>query len=281
MAVRFTIQPTRLVSSSPASVPLISGLRAFWGSLRYEFWMQARRYSLWIVFALLAAFVLRNFDSLLSDPFITSARQASFRWATLVAEFFPLGAGLLMADRFTRDRATHMAELLDVTAATPLGRLLGKYLGATLATLVPIFLVYLVGVVLIAAHWADLSVFLPALGAFAATTVVGVLFVSAFSIACTTVMWPLLYQFLFVGYWFWGNLLNPKVGIPTLNGTILTPDGHFVLAGFFSPPPGVVLGYGQASSPLIALESLGALLSCAAPAVLAAWVWLRWQAAHQ
>ncbi|HEY0753649.1 MAG TPA: hypothetical protein VGD98_06780 [Ktedonobacteraceae bacterium] len=46
------------------------------------------------------------------------------------------------------------------------------------------------------------------------------------------------YQFLFVGYWFWGNLL-PGIGLPTLSDTILTPIGAithwgYICSGFFN-----------------------------------------------
>ena len=33
----------------------------------------------------------------------------------------------------------------------------------------------------------------------------GLLFVAAFSVSCPVILWVPLYQFLFVGYWFWGR----------------------------------------------------------------------------
>ncbi|HUY79560.1 MAG TPA: hypothetical protein VMV29_22510 [Ktedonobacterales bacterium] len=260
--------------------PRLASLSALGGAIRYEFWMQARRYALWIGFALLCLLFLRNIHGLLytTAPYITSARDSLLLWASFLNEFFPLGAGLLLADRFTRDRKTRVDELLDTTPATLAARLLGKYVGAVLATLLPIFLIYALGVVLIMVRWGDVSVIPTALGAFAATTVVSVLFVGAFAIACTTVMWPILFQFLFVGYWFWGNFLNPREGIPTLNGTPLTSDARLIIAGFF-PDPGAL--FDQSVTVGQAFGSLGALLGCAAIALLAAWVWLRWQAAHR
>ena len=52
-------------------------------------------------------------------------------------------------------------------------------------------------------------------------------FITAFSLVCPLVIPVRVYQVLFTGYWFWGNLLSPKV-IPTLNGTYLTPNGMFM-----------------------------------------------------
>ncbi len=263
--------------SSLRLAPAASSLRTFGITARYEFWMQLRRYALWIIFALLGLFTLRTFNSLLSDPNLTSAKMTISVWSSFIAEFSPLGAGLLLADRFPRDRATHMDELLSVTPAPLATRLLGKYVGATLATLLPILLVYLAGALVIMLHWHDVSVLPLALVEFVATTGVAVCFVGAFSIACTTVIWPLLYQFLFIGYWFWGNFLNPKLGIPTLNCTLLTSDTRLIEDGLFTLPP----GYGLPTSPLVGWESLGALLGCAALALIATWGLLRWQTTHR
>jgi ABC-2 type transport system permease protein len=96
------------------------------------------------------------------------------------------------------------------------------------------------------------------------------------------VMWPVLYQFLFVGYWFWGNLLSPQKGIPTLNGTLLTPRGDFILAGLF---PQTVQAEGQYHALTATLAqgigSLAALLGCAVVVQLVAWRGLVWREAHR
>jgi len=271
-------QPHRRIDATQRTSALAT-LPVLGGAIRYEFWMQARRYALWIGFALLCLLFLRPIHGLLytTSSYITSARDSVLLWASFLKDFFPLGAGLLLADRFTRDRTTRVDELLDTTPSATLARLVGKYLGAVLATLTPIFLIYALGVALIIVRWGDFSVIPLALGAFAATMVVAVLFVGAFAIACTTVMWPILFQFLFVGYWFWGNFLNPRDGIPTLNDTLLTSDGRYILTGFF--PDMAVFGqsvsFGQASA------SLALLLASAALALVVAWLWLRWRAAHR
>ncbi len=250
------------------------------GAFRYEFRMQVRRLSVWIGMLLLCVFVFRHFDYFhlgRGNPTITSARMGIVSWASNIALFFPIGAGLLLADRFTRDGKTRVDELLDTMPGGLLARLAGKYLGSALATLVPILLIYLVGVVLIVAHWADFGAIPLAFAVFALTTGIAVLFVGAFSLACTTVLWPVLFQFLFVGYWFWGNFLNPNLGIPTLNGTLLTPSGRFIISGFF---PGLK-PHAQSGAQLQAVESLVLLLACAVIAQMAAWGWLRWRNSHR
>lgn len=255
-------------------------LAVFGGVLRYEFLMQIRRISLWIGMLLLCALVFRHFDYFYlgtGNAAVTNARASIVSWASVVALFFPIGAGLLLADRFTRDGKTRVDELLNTVPGPLFARLAGKYVGSAVATLVPILLIYLVGCALIVAHWNDVSAIPLACVTFALTTGVAVLFIGAFSIACTTILWPVLYQFLFVGYWFWGNFLNPKLGIPTLNGTLLTPSGRFIIGGFF---PGLI-PYEDNGTRLQGIESLALLLGCAVVAQLAAWLWLRWRNSHR
>src|SRR5215471_15101555 len=85
--------------------------------LRYEFLMQLRRRSLWIGFALLSLFAYRNFGLFyFGNRSIASAPAALTSWAAFLALFYPIGAGLLLADRLPRDRRLHVDELL---AAAP------------------------------------------------------------------------------------------------------------------------------------------------------------------
>jgi ABC-type transport system involved in multi-copper enzyme maturation permease subunit len=250
----------------------------FAGALRYEFAMQVRRKALWIGMLLLSLFVFRNLPNFyfaVSD--VSVAHNSVILWTSFVANFFPVGAGLLIADRYTRDLRLRVDETLHTTPATRVGWLAGKYLGVVLATLLPIFLIQMLGAALIAVHGHDATAVAVGVGAFMATLLVSVLFVGAFSLACTTVLPPVLYQFLFVCYWFWGNFLNPRDGIPTLNGTPLTSDGRYILQGFF---PVSSTGFRFGVPPGQALESLALLLGCAALALLAMWLWMRWQEDH-
>ena len=103
-----------------------------------------------------------------------------------------------------------------------------------------------------------------------------ILFIGAFSIACTSFLWVPLYQFLFVGYWFWGNLL-PNFGIPTLSETILTPVGGYMCTGFFNPEgrEGVCSPGIQGATPLQGVESTLLLLSMAVLVLLALSIFLK------
>jgi ABC-2 type transport system permease protein len=260
----------------------MSQVAAIRGVLRYEFLMQARRPALWIGTLLLSAFLFKNFNGFYLSRNLPTVYQSLGNWASFVARFFPIAAGLLLADRYTRDRGTRTDELL-TTSPTSIGtRLFGKYVGSSLATALPVLLVYLVGTVAILAYWRDPGALLEALGIFCVVNLVGILFVGAFSVACTTVLWMPLYMFLFVGYWFWGNLLNPHKGIPTLNGTLLTPGGDFILAGLF-PDTVLRLGTFQGFTATVSqgVESLALLLGCALLALIAAWGWLGWQQRHR
>jgi ABC-2 type transport system permease protein len=105
----------------------------------------------------------------------------------------------------------------------------------------------------------------------------GTLFVAAFSIACPAIMWVPLYQFLYIGYWFWGNLLPPGRGIPTLSNTILTPLGDNMLAGFYGES-GLLIKHATA---LQGVESILLLLGLAAFALFVLWRYLLWQQAQQ
>lgn len=259
-------------------------LAALLGAARYEFLMQIRRIALWVGMLFLYPFCFNHFNVFFLDAStIPSARLSLGQWAQFIALFFPLAAGLLLADRFTRDRKTHVDEVLTTTQSALGARLAGKYIGSSLATLVPIFVAYAVGAALIISYWKDVGDIPLALGMFLAGLVPAVLFVGAFSIACTTVLWPVLFQFLFVGYWFWGNFLNPKLGIPTLNGTLLTPSGKHAITGLFLQGISThINGYTlHVSTFQQGVESLLLLLGCALGVQLAALGWLRYQQAHR
>lgn len=261
---------------------MMRSLAALRGTFQYELLMQVRRPSLWITFLLVSVFVLRTFDGLYLSDQIPTGATALGSWSGFLALFYPLAGGLLLADRFPRDQKYHVTELL-VTTPSGLGaRLWGKYAGATVATLIPVLALYLGGALLIMQYHHDFAALPLALALFVANMGTAVLFVGAFSIACTTVIWPTLYQFLFVGYWFWGNFLNPKLGIPTLNGTLLTPSGHSIIAGLF---PSTVLTrpgfHGATATAAQGIGSLALLLGCAFLAQLATWGWLRWRQQHQ
>ncbi|HZO75696.1 MAG TPA: hypothetical protein VFB60_26050 [Ktedonobacteraceae bacterium] len=255
----------------------------FYGAVRYEFLMQIRRRSVWITFLFLAAFVVTIF---LRRPDVTGLKAIILGshplayglayWSRTIDSFLPLGFGCLLADRLVRDRRTKVDELFTTLPSGLSARLLGKYAGSTLATLVPFFVFYLMGVGVIIFFTHNLLVLPVALLTFVTICLPGLLFVSAFSLACPLIMWVPLYQFCFIGYWFWGNDLGVRNGIPTLSSTILTPDGKFIASGFY--------GWEQEFFPATAMTasaSMLLLLGIAALVLFVLYYVIRWQQARQ
>jgi ABC-2 type transport system permease protein len=245
---------------------------AVMGAALYEFKMQLRRKALWIACALFCL----GFLPLTLVPWKLPAGMPTAEvvatWSLGLQFFHPIAFGVLLADRLPRDRRLGVDELLDTFSAPPGGRFLGKYLGSTLAALVPLALIYAAGLLYVAYDRADPAA-LP-LGALAFLTVnlPGLLFVAAFSVSCPVVMWVPLYQFLFVGYWFWGNLLPSNFDIPNLSGTVLTPFGEYMANGFF----GTELATVRAAAWEGAL-SAGLLLCLGVLALYCAHRYLAWQ----
>jgi ABC-2 type transport system permease protein len=257
-------------------------LKTMWGVLRYEFLMQIRRPALWLAFLGFILLVARSLISGLHNPELVAKHLPSLQLAatiTLLTNWLaPLGVGILLADRLRRDRRTKVEELLNTLPGTLRMRLLGKYLGTTLASLIPAFLLF--GVMIALAVWITGNVgLIPAsLLCYVAIVLPGMLLIAAFSIACPVAIWVPLYQFLFFGYWFWGNLIPPSLGLPTLSGTILTPIGSFIGAGLFGIP-----SYGEIGpSPAIdGVASIVALVGIATLVLVVLYQFLRFEQARQ
>ena len=251
------------------------------GALRYEFLMQFRRRSVWLVLVVVSVLGLGLWVTPLS-ALPGSSQATAFVIAMYLAQFtawfLPLGAGLVLADRLARDKKLHVEEILD-TFPGPLGaRLLGKYLGSTLATLVPGVLIYLLGVGYMLAKFHDPQTLLLSLEAFAAIPLPGIVFATGFSIALPALFKVPIYQILFIGYWFWANLMSPRFKIPSPVGTMLNATGPWAQEAFFhfqwvflrlNP----TVWQGVASMAL--LVGLGFL------AVFLAWLYLRWEHARR
>jgi len=259
----------------------MSQIPVFFGVLRYEFWMQFRRRALWITIICFILFISWRgfggiFRELIGNPFHFQLLPFIADWTSSINAIFPIAIGVLLADRLPRDRRTKVDELFTTMPGKLSTRLVGKYLGSTLATLIPVFAIYSIGIGCILYQNHDLSIIPMALATFAVIALPGILFVGAFSIACPSLLWVPLYQFLFVGYWFWGNLLSPRVGIPTLSKTILTPIGGYMATGFFGDP------YGQpGATPLQGVESIILLLGITVLVMVTLWGLMKWQQARQ
>ncbi len=209
---------------------------ALLGVAAYEFRMQARRRSVWLTtlgFAIALVALTAASQTWKTYSHERAALIGFADVASLVMLLMPIAIGVLLADRLARDRTTRSAETLD-TLPTPFSvRLTGKYVGATAATLLPVLILYCAGAVYTRALRGRDFLTLPlAALPFLGVIVPGCLFVAAFALACPAVMPTPIFQFLFIGYWFWGNLLS-LTSIPTLNGTLLTPAGDYMLAGYF------------------------------------------------
>jgi len=219
---------------------MILSLAELVGAARYEFRMQVRRPTVWIVFAAftgLLVLLLNQGQSALGPYYThlvahTTLLKALADWTFNVNTFLPICLGPLLADRLPRDHRTRVDELFTSMPA-PLGtRLVGKYLGALLATLLPMLIIYAVGVGYIAFLARNPLAIPLAVVTFAAIALPGMLFVGAFSIACTAILWTPLYQFLFIGYWYW-NTLWFHADIFNLSRTLLSPIGLIIVMGVF------------------------------------------------
>ena len=255
----------------------------FLGVFKYEFRMQIRRRAIWLTMTLIILLVLvlltrtQGADQLLNRLSQAPINDVTAYWTDIINAILPIGVGILLADRLSRDRKTKVDELFTSMPGALSIRLLGKYLGSTFATLVPMLLFYLLGLGVILYETHNFMALLIALEAFAAIVLPGILFIGAFSIACPVIMWVPLYQFLFVGYWFWGNLLSPNSGIPTLNNTLLTPVGEYQSQGFFHVN---LLQLDQATV-LQGVESIIVLIALAAFAIFVLWGYLKMVQARQ
>jgi ABC-2 type transport system permease protein len=264
-------------------------LSCFWGALRYEFRMQIHRLALWIPFAF---FLLVLFGILLIAPpnartALTQLSKFSMRaviinWTNELNTILPILFGVLLADRLPRDRKTHVEELLTTLPGSSAARLSGKYLGTVLATLMPILIVYFSGLLYILINTGNFTALPWGLAAIASVILPGLLFIGAFSIACPLFIWTPVYQFLFVGYWFWGNLFPPDTAIPTLSGTILTPVGGYPASAFFKADF-LANTHGQIPPATIseALASIILLILISILVIFALWGSMRWCLSRQ
>lgn len=268
-------------------------LGVFLGVARYEFHMQARRRSMWLIQLLLAPLTFKSVLTILALGHSGSLNATMGDWALSTNTLLPILVGVFLADRIPRDRTSGALDLLDAAPAPPLTRLLAKYAGATVASLLPVLALYTAGVGVLALAWYALAAIPLGIAAFLTINLPGLLFVAAFSVACPALIWPPLYQLLFLGYYVWGNFLTSSVGIPSLSGTLLTPEGAYRSAAFFGyDPPGDFIGLTRgllirrylvpADATLWqGVASIALLLLCAALVLIGAWRYLLWRRARE
>ena len=261
----------------------MSSWKIFGGVLRYEFLMQIRRPALWLAFLLFALISARSAFSQIayyatSSNHFSILQQAAFL-AVITNWLAPLGVGILIADRVPRDRRTRVEEVFTSLPSTLKIRILGKYVGTLLASLIPSFLLYAIMTALAVWRLGQPELIPAALLCYVLVILPGMCFVAAFSLALPVVIWVPLYQFLFFGYWFWGNIFSPAYGIPTLSGTILTPIGSAIGSGLFGVP--TFGGQGQYATTFSGISSLMALLGIAVLVLVALYQFLKFEQIRQ
>jgi len=254
----------------------------FLGVTRHEFTMSIRRLGFWIAYILLSLFYLVSIlmpsmdgtsDMILPDQIVPMAGHIVF----LFNIFFPLLAGILSADRMQRDFSNSVRELQRSTPLSLPLYILAKYLGVLASVLVPMFLLTTAtGIALVAKNLATVNILLPLLLAFFSIAVPSHAFVVAFSLACPLVMPLRVYQVLFTGYWFWGNLLSP-LAFPTISDTALNAPGQYPLQAFFGVYNDSTHKVTQGFTPSEAAINLVVLTACIIAALFVLDRYLRWQ----
>lgn len=244
------------------------------GVIRYEYRMMIDRRGPWLAYALVFVFhsltLIRTGNSAYSPFSGIGPWKAAGEILYVLNLFTPLIGGIAAADRLIRDRQLGVRELQRSAPLKPVTILLGKYVGVLAGALTPNLIFILALGVWTVLTGVQSPAFLPAaLVAFLAITCPAYAFVIAFSLACPLLMPIRVYQVLFTGYWFWGNYLPPKV-FPTLNGTLLTPAGVFVLHGFFGGRVGVVEGNAYSTGAWAAIANLVVLAAAVFIALAAA-----------
>jgi ABC-type transport system involved in multi-copper enzyme maturation permease subunit len=255
----------------------------FLGLTRHDFNMCIRRPGFWIAYALLAAFYAVSIftpspdgssDIIPPDQIWSEAGHIVFMFNI----FMPLLAGILAADRMQRDFRTGVRELQRSAPLSTPTYILAKYLGVLASVLLPFFVISLVaGVSIVIKGLAPVQFLWPLTLAFLSVAVPAHAFVVAFSLACPLVMPLRVYQVLFTGYWFWGNLLSPKA-FPTISDTLLNAVGQYPLQAYFGLFTDSTHAVSEGFTPPEAVLNLLVLTACIAIALFTTDRYLRWQA---
>ncbi len=254
----------------------------FLGLFGHEFAMSARRPGLWIAYTLLGAFyVVANLtpstnaaeDIIRPDQIWPQAGHLVFMFNI----FLPLLAGILTADRMPHDISTGVRELQRSSPVTIADYTLAKYAGVLLSVLAPMFLlVSVTGVLIVVRGLAPAGFLWPLALAFLTIAVPSHAFVVAFSLALPVILPLRIYQVLFTGYWFWGNLLSPQA-FPTISDTVLNAAGQYPLQAFFHMYIDSTHKVNGGFTPPQAVLNLVVLTLCISIALVLLDRYLRWQ----
>jgi ABC-type transport system involved in multi-copper enzyme maturation permease subunit len=255
----------------------------FFGVTRHEFNMSIRRPGFWVAYILIGLFYFVSTPLTSSIDSIVHPNQIWPMAGHIVFMFniiLPLLAGILAADRMQRDFHNGVRELQRSTPLSIPMYVLAKYLGVLASVLMPMFLsVAFTGIALVIKGLAPLSFLWPLLLAFFSITVPSHAFVVAFSLACPLVMPLRVYQVLFTGYWFWGNLISP-LAFPTISETVLNAVGQYPLQAFFGMYNDSANKVAEGYTPPEAVLNLIVLMVCITSALFVLSSYLRWQERH-
>lgn len=216
-------------------------MTAFRAAFGYELRMQLRKVSVWVTIGALALLTAVATNVIHQVLAIDNGRDAAVRAARMTMALLPVGFGCLVADRLVRDDRLGVRSLLDATPGGLGVRLAGKFLGACVATAVPVVGCYLLLIGAYTIRHGDVAA-LGNAGLLIVTVMLpALLFVAAFAMLCPLVMPTPLFRVLFVGYWFWTTLVYPAL-LPTLNGTLFTPVNGYLLRELFHSGDGDIAG---------------------------------------
>jgi ABC-type transport system involved in multi-copper enzyme maturation permease subunit len=257
----------------------------FFKITNYEFKMSIRRPGFWITYALLIIFYVvsilaPSMDG--SDDVIARNKiwQTAGNMVFTFNVFMPLLAGILSADRMQRDFHNGVRELQSSSPLSIPVYIMAKYLGILLSVVLPMaILVAVSGIALVIKGLAPLEFLWPLFLAFISIVVPAHAFVVAFSLACPLIMPLRVYQVLFTGYWFWGNLLSPKA-FPTISDSLLNAVGQYPLQAYFNVTFSSTYAVAQAFTPIEAVLNLIVLMTCITIALFAVNRYLHWQEQH-
>ena len=209
------------------------------GIFRYEYLMQIRRPGLWIsLFVTVGVFLFLALRTLPSLDLLFPGYTTNEVWKlpTILIEAFnlftPIAAGILSADRFTRDRLLGTSELINCALLSRLPLVLGKYAGSLLAIFTPPFVLLVGALAYLAAYFHQPALLLTAPVVLLAVVLPAWLFVVAWSLIFPLVMPLRLYQVLFAGFWMWAVAVPPD-RLPTINQSILSVNGQYARYLFF------------------------------------------------
>ena len=235
------------------------------GIMRYEYQMSIQRKGLLVIALLFTAFYLYMWIDLgvevaleqdIHQTLFSEAGQTVF----FLNLFYPVIAGISAADRVIRDYKLGVREILRSTSANNVTYVLGKYLGVV-GSLLSVELLIAISVstfLVVVYQWPAIFITYNLLAVLILSGP-GLMFITAFSLACPLIMPVRVYQILFTGYWYWGNFLSSQVMF-TISDTLLNASGKYPLMAFF----GVKIATNSPDVPPIkAVANILVLLGCA------------------